>query len=482
MAEAGLLLRYQQTGTDMQTGSAPQEFSNVHRWRIALAGTALQLCLGTVYAWSYFQNPLVKTYGWSNTQVTWAFSLAICCLGLASAWGGLQLPRYGPRRLAMVGGVLFGAGYLVAAVALAWKSLPLLYFGYGVLGGSGLGLGYVTPVATVAKWFPDKKGLTTGMVIMGFGFGALLMSKVFAPLLYQWSGGNLVLVFTGLGVGFMVATTLLAALLCNPPPGFSVAITGASPAATAASAQGNHPAPAPDVLPGLRSFRFAKMWLVFFCNILAGISIISFQSPLFQHLLHGRDATLSAEALAAYGATLIAVSSLFNGVGRMFWGGLSDRIGRIRAFRIMLASQLAVFVVLPQVGNPWLFGGLICYVLLCYGGGFGTMPSFVLDVFGPAKMPVVYGSILTAWSAAGIAGPQLVAFLNDHYAEHLSRYAFLVDAGVLSLGLLFALMLGERSRCGAGDSQERLPESRVPSIIATAEHPGRPGQHNEFEA
>ena len=145
-----------------------------------------------MYAWSYFQKPLVEAYGWSNAQVTWTFSLAICCLGLAAAWGGLQLPRVGPRRLAMIGGVLFGVGHLVAALALHWKSLPLLYLGYGVLGGFGLGLGYVTPVATVAKWFPDKKGLTTGMVIMGFGFGALLMSKLFAPLLYRASGGDLV--------------------------------------------------------------------------------------------------------------------------------------------------------------------------------------------------------------------------------------------------------------------------------------------------
>jgi OFA family oxalate/formate antiporter-like MFS transporter len=317
-------------------------------------------------------------------------------------------------------------------------------------------LGYVTPVATVAKWFPDKKGLTTGMVIMGFGFGALLMSKVFAPLLYHWSGGNLVLVFTGLGIGFMVATTAVAALLCDPPPGYSVAIPGAS-----ANAHRHPSGPANDVPPGVVSLQFAKMWLVFFCNILAGLSIISFQSPLFQSLLRSRDASLSAEALAASGATLIAVSSLFNGLGRMFWGGLSDRMGRIAAFRFMLASQLAVFLVLPQVSNPWIFGGLICYVLLCYGGGFGTMPAFVLDVFGPAKMAVVYGSILTAWSAAGIAGPQMVAFLNDHYAQHLSHYAFLVNAAVLSLGLLFAMLLGERPRKGDCDLRDRLTEARI---------------------
>lgn len=420
------------------------ESSNPNRWLIALAGTALQLCLGTVYAWSYFQEPLVRTYGWSNTQVTWAFCLTICCLGLAAAWGGTQLPRFGPRKLAVAGGILFGSGYLLAALALSWRSLPLLYLGYGVVGGSGLGLGYVTPVATVAKWFPDKKGLVTGMVIMGFGFGALLMSKLFAPYLVDRSGGNLVMVFAWLGAGFMVATVAMASLLRNPPPGFAIGSASSSPASTAAIADADKPTPSGQVPADVLSLRFGILWGVFFCNILAGISIISFQSPLLQSLWRDIDPDLSPQRLRDYGATLIAVSSLFNGAGRMFWGGLSDHIGRVQTFRFMLVSQVAVFLLLPWIGSPWVFGGLICYVLFCYGGGFGTMPSFVLDVFGARRMAVVYGFILTAWSAAGIAGPQLVAFLKDHYAQQLSIYAFLVNAGVLSVGLVLSLLLKDR--------------------------------------
>jgi MFS transporter, OFA family, oxalate/formate antiporter len=403
-----------------------------NRWFIALAGTALQVCLGTVYAWSYFQKPLVEAYGWSNTQVAWTFSLAICCLGLAAAWGGVQLPRLGPRRLAMIGGVLFGVGHLAAAVALRWHSLALLYFGYGVLGGIGLGLGYVTPVATVAKWFPDKKGLATGMVIMGFGFGALLMSKLFAPILYRVSGGDLVAVFAWLGVGFLPTVVALGSVLRNPPAG-----------ATTVQSSGVAADPTP-INDSVLSLRFAAMWLVFFANILAGISLISFQSPLLQNLWKGREPGLSADALAEYGATLIAVSSLFNGVGRMFWGALSDHIGRASTFRIMLVGQILVFALLTRVESPWLFSGLVCYVLLCYGGGFGTMPSFVLDVFGPTRMPLVYGAILTAWSAAGIAGPQLVALLNDRSPAHAARYAFLCDAVVLVVGFILACRLRER--------------------------------------
>lgn len=424
------------------------------RWLIAAMGTALQLCLGTVYAWSYFQNPLVKQYGWSNGQVAWVFSLAICFLGLAAAWGGLQLPRFGPRKLAVTGGLLFGAGYLLAALALRQRSLLLLDLGYGVLGGVGLGLGYVTPVATVAKWFSgktDKKGLATGMVIMGFGFGALVMSKVIAPQLCAWAGGDLPLVFAWLGVGFMVLTVTAAWFLRNPPagwspPGLNEPVHSEENRSCATACPGANLGPT--LLADLLSARFAMMWTVFFCNILAGISMISFQSPLFEDLWRRIEPGLSTEVLAAYGATLIAVSSLFNGIGRMLWGGLSDRIGRVAAFRTMLATQVAAFLILTRLENPWLFAAGICYVLLCYGGGFGTMPSFVLDVFGRDRMAVVYGSILTAWSAAALVGPQLVAWFKDRLPNEAAAYSFYWSAGFLAVGL--GLTLGLPSRKGEG--------------------------------
>jgi OFA family oxalate/formate antiporter-like MFS transporter len=404
-----------------------------NRWLIALAGTMLQMLLGTVYAWSYFQNPLKESFGWSDAQVMWAFSLAICFLGLAAAWGGINLPRFGPRRLAISGGLLFGLGYLLAAMAFHWHSLPLLYVGYGVVGGIGLGLGYVTPVATVAKWFPDKKGLATGMVIMGFGFGALLMSKVIAPRLMELADGDFVKVFAWMGVGFGSLSVAAAVFLRNPP---AADLSKANSAST----------PNTSILDNLRAvlrWRFVILWLIFFCNILAGISIVSFQSPLIQELWKKIDPRLSAETSAAYGATLIAVSSLFNGVGRMFWGGLSDHIGRAWTFRIMLATQIVAFLLLSRVGNPWVFGALICYVLLCYGGGFGTMPAFVLDVFGGRLMPVAYGAILTAWSAGGVVGPLMIAVLKDHCPAKAANFAFWISAAVLTTGLVLATLWRE---------------------------------------
>jgi len=414
-----------------------------NRWLIAIMGTLLQVALGTVYAWSFFQQPVMAAGKWTNSQAAWAFSLAIFFLGLAAAWGGINLPKYGPRKLAMSGGALFSLGYLIAAYALFIKSLPLLYVGYGLVGGIGLGLGYVTPVATAAKWFPDKKGFITGMVVMGFGFGALMMAKILAPLIMAMTGGNLVLVFSSIGLVMLIITLPAGYCLVNPPAGFVP--KGYTPPAAQGPAQGSQESIS--AAQCVKSSKFLLMWIVFFMNITAGIMFIGFQSPLLQDLLKKtmdpatlRDPQVVA-GLAAAGATLIAISSIFNGVGRFFWGGLSDKIGRIQTFRILLGSQLLVFIALLFVNSPLLFGVLVCYVLLCYGGGFGSMPSFVLDVFGLNHMPVVYGSILTAWGCGGIVGPQIVAFLKDNFAAQAAQYTFICAVGLLFIGLLVTFVL-----------------------------------------
>lgn len=422
-------------GTELQT--IP------NRWLVAVMGTVLQLALGTVYAWSFFQQPVMAANNWTNAQAAWAFSLAIFFLGLAAAWGGINLPQYGPRKLAMSGGFLFGTGYLIAACALYIKNLPLLYAGYGVIGGIGLGLGYVTPVATAAKWFPDKKGLITGMVVMGFGFGALVMAKILAPAFMTMTGGNLVLVFSYVGVIMLLVTLAAGYFLVNPPAGFLP--KGYAPPLGSATSQAAEEAVTAKQC--ILSGKFLMMWTVFFFNIVAGIMFISFQSPLLQDLLKKTmdPAVLSdpsvISGLANAGATLIAISSIFNGIGRFFWGGLSDRIGRVQTFRLILGSQFIVFIAMLFVKSPLVFGILVCYILLCYGGGFGSMPSFVLDVFGPKLMPVVYGSILTAWGFAGIVGPQIVAFLKDNFANQAAQYTFLSASVLLLFGLILALKL-----------------------------------------
>ena len=398
---------------------------------MALFCTVLQVCFGTVYAWSFFQTILVRQLGWSFTETAWAFSLTILSLGTSAAWAGALLPRVGPRRLAVTGSVMFAGGYMLASLALHLDTLALFYVGYGVIGGAGIGMGYVTPVATVAKWFPDKKGLATGIVVMGFGVGAFLLSKGLAPLLVSHLAGDLSQVFLGLGVIFACILIPCSLLLSNPP------------AAVEAVAEQAPSDESDSVAPYLRSSEFVLMWIVFFCNIAAGISIISFQSELLQEVWGLADPTVEPATLAEYGATLIAVSSLCNGVGRLFWGLLSDRLGRVRVFRILLASQMVVFGILMTERNPWVFSALVCYVLLCFGGGFATMPSFVLDVFGPQKMSTIYGTILTAWAAAGICGPLYVGYLKDQYPDRAFIYCFLIGILMLGLGYVFSYLLSD---------------------------------------
>ena len=417
----------------------PIRTPTVHRGVILASCTALQLCLGTVYAWSFFQRMLVDQLGWTWGQTAGAFSITIFSLGISAAWAGMALPRLGPRKLALAGSVMFCGGYLIGSLALELDHLVLFYIGYGVIGGAGIGFGYVTPVATASKWFPDHKGMATGITVMGFGVGALLLSLVLAPVLVE-THGDLPMVFLWLGIIFACILIPVSLLIRDPPPGFDPTKSASTEEATAPVAQPD-PERAPPVKACLTSPEFAIMWIVFFFNIAAGISVISFQSPLLQDVWGLADPSLEPEMLAAYGATLIAVTSLCNGVGRLLWGLLSDRIGRVRVFQILLGSQVVVFGILMTETNPWMFSILVCYILLCFGGGFATMPSFVTDVFGTERMSAIYGTILTAWSAAGIFGPLYVGYLKDQYPDRAVTYCFLIGVVMLVFGYIFTFLL-----------------------------------------
>ncbi len=430
----------------------------VPRTVIALLCTTLQLCFGTVYAWSFFQTMLVRQAGWTFSQTAWAFSITIFTLGVSAAWAGQMLPRFGPRKLAVIGSVLFSGGYIIAAGALALDMLPLFYLGYGVIGGAGIGLGYVTPVATVAKWFPERKGLVTGIVVMGFGVGAFLLSKGLAPLLVVRAGEDLSQVFLWLGIIFACLLIPCSLLLSDPPAPATLQTVVAGPSGAVPPSDESTA-----VKTYLGSQQFVFMWIVFFFNIAAGITVISFQSELLQEVWGLSDPSLEPAILAEYGATLIAISSLCNGIGRLFWGLLSDRIGRVKVFRILLASQMVVFGVLMTETNPWVFSALVCYVLLCFGGGFATMPPFVLDVFGPKKMSSIYGAVLTAWAAAGIVGPVYLGYLKDGYPDRAVMYCFLVGILMLGGGFLFSYLLTDnRIRLGRPTLEGTLQEYGIP--------------------
>ncbi len=436
----------------------------VPRTVIALLCTTLQLCFGTVYAWSFFQTMLVRQVGWTFSETAWAFSITIFSLGVSAAWAGQMLPRFGPRKLAVIGSVLFSGGYVIAAVALTLDMLPLFYLGYGVIGGAGIGLGYVTPVATVAKWFPDHKGLATGIVVMGFGVGAFLLSKGLAPLLVVRTGEDLAQVFLWLGIIFACVLIPCSLLLSDPPAPATLQTVVAGPSGGAGLPGAEGP---PDESTAVKAYlgsqQFVFMWIVFFFNIAAGITVISFQSELLQEVWGLSDPSLEPATLAEYGATLIAISSLCNGVGRLFWGLLSDRIGRVKVFRILLASQMVVFGFLMTETDPRVFSVLVCYVLLCFGGGFATMPPFVLDVFGSEKMSSIYGAVLTAWAAAGLVGPVYLGYLKDVYPDRAVMYCFLVGILMLGGGYLFSYLLTDnRIQMGRPSLEGTLREYGIP--------------------
>jgi len=415
-----------------------------NRWLLAAMCALLSLCLGAVYAWSYFQPLLVEEFRWNNTQTSWAFSLNIFFLGLAAALGGINAARFGPRKLAMAGAILFTGGYLIAAVALSLKSLLLFYVGYGAVSGVGTGLAYVTPMSTVTKWFPDKKGLLTGTVAMGFGLGAFVVTVILAPVLIRLLHGNLTLVFAAMGASLGTVAIGASTMVKNPPAGYLP--RGYTPPEMVRGRVNDPYAKAAEEsdLP-LKEYvltsQFATMWFMFFLNITAGISIISLQSPLYQDIWKLDHPTLERSVLAGYGAALIAASSLCNGFGRIFWGAVSERLGRVNTFRLLLASQMVVFGVLMTEHDPWIFAILDCYVLSCFGGGFAVMPSLVIDVYGQKRMARVFGIILTAWAAAGILGPWMVASLKDNYPDRAIVYLFLLGIHVLGAGFIFSFLV-----------------------------------------
>ena len=407
------------------------------KWLIAIMGTLTHLSLGTVYAWSFFQTPITQLVGWSNTQVAWAFSLSIFMLGVMAAWGGTKIDKYGPRKLAITGGVMYALGYIISAYALSSGTLWLLYLAFGILGGSGLGLAYVTPVATVSKWFTEKQGLATGMVVMGFGLGALVMSKLLAPLFMQLSNGSLSSTFLYIGLTLLIVLPFSAAFLQLPPLD-KEEVDYIKPEYAMPSALPSGPSP----IKLIFSKSFIIIWLMFVINVVSGMIFISFQSPLLQDIMKLRmPATINfadAEVLMmlnAAGATLIAVSSVFNGLGRFFWGAVSDKLGRITTFRILLAVQALIFIALIFVTHPVWFFIFVCIVLLCYGGGFGVIPSLINDSYGAKLMPALYGASLTAWGVGGIIGPQIVAFMKDNYPADAGLYAFIIGSVILLMGL-----------------------------------------------
>ena len=362
----------------------------MNRWGLAAAGVLLQIALGAVYAWSVFRVPLSKQFGWTISQVSLTFTIAIFALGFAAFFAGLWLNRVGPRVVAITGGALYGIG--VALASLANHNLTWLYLSYGVIGGIGLGFSYIVPVAVLVKWFPDRRGLITGVAVGGFGAGAL----VTAPVATRLIGSVGVLpTFLYLGITYLIVTVICGFFMQNPPPGWKPA--GWNPSATQTAQRSARDYALGDAV---RSWQWWVLWGLLFLNTSAGISLISQEAPMFQEL---------AKVSAITAAGMVGVVSFGNALGRVFWAWLSDLVTRRMTFVIMYLLQVALFWILPSLHTVGIITIVSFLILMCYGGGFGTMPAFTADYFGAKNVGPIYGLMLTAWSFASVFGPVLIA-------------------------------------------------------------------------
>jgi OFA family oxalate/formate antiporter-like MFS transporter len=386
-----------------------------NRWLIAVAGVVMQIALGAVYAWSVFRIPLTASFGWTISEVTLTFTIAIFVLGFAAFVGGIWMRRAGPRKVALTAGVLYGLGVFLAS--LAGGHLWWLYCSYGLIGGIGLGLGYIVPVATLVKWFPDKRGLITGIAVTGFGTGALITAPIATRLV---ANVGTLETFAILGVAYFVAVTGGALFMQNPPEGYRP--PGWAPTAIQQQQRATRPYTLEEAM---RSWQWYGLWTLLFLNTTAGIAIISQAAPMAQEITNVN---------AAKAASLVGIISIANGAGRLFWAWLSDFIGRRSVFLLMFPLQAVIFWLLPSVQSFPAFAALAFLVLLCYGGGFGTMPAFAADYFGAEHVGSIYGLMLTAWGFAGVLGPTLIASLREsrgRYNEALYLIAGLMLASTI---------------------------------------------------
>ena len=377
-----------------------------HRSVIALAGVFMQMALGAVYAWSVFRIPLTQTYGWTVSQVTPAFELAILVLEFAAFAGGMWMRRTGPRPVAIAAAILYGLGTVLAGLS---HNVTMLYLTYGVIGGAGLGLGYIVPIATLVRWFPDRRGMITGIAVAGFGAGALVTAPIAQRLIASAGVSN---TFAILGIAYFAIIMLAATVMKNPPAGYAPA--GFQPSSVRGSA-------APDftLSQALGAWQWYGLWLTLFLNTTAGIAIISQASPMAQEI---------SRVNAAAAAGLVGIIAIANGSGRFLWASFSDATGRKAVFLTMFLLQALAFLLLSHVSGFVPLAVLAFVILLCYGGGFGTMPSFATDYFGAKDVGSIYGLMLTAWGAAAVVGPTFIAQVRQatgHYQDALKIMALM---------------------------------------------------------
>jgi MFS family permease len=391
---------------------------------------AIHLCVGSVYAWSVFNKPIEALHpAWPKGAAAYTFSIAIALLGLSAAFGGTWLERHGPRKAATAAACLFGGGLALGGLGVWLGWLWLLFLGYGVIGGAGLGLAYVSPVSALVKWFPDRRGMATGMAVLGFGGGALIAAPVKERLIQAYGVAG---ALWTLAAVYFVVMLVAARALARPPDGWKPDGFVAKAATTGE--------PELTMPMAVRTRQFWLLWGMLFINISAGISILAQASPMMQDMFK----KTSDEA-----AVMLSVIAGFNAFGRIFWASLSDYVGRRTVFAIFFAVQAGLFMLIPTLahGGHWhLFQVAVVIVFTMYGGGFATIPAFLADMFGARNVGAVHGVLLTAWSAAGVAGPILITRIREARLATLPPGGSLVGLyeqtlTIMAVALLVGLVL-----------------------------------------
>ncbi|WP_341216133.1 OFA family MFS transporter [uncultured Wocania sp.] len=361
-----------------------------NRWLIAASAVGIHISIGSVYAYSVMTNPVKDIFDVDGSVIKWAFKIAILLLGLSAAFLGRWVEKVGPRISGTTAGIFYGVGILGSGLAVQLESLWLFYLCYGVIGGIGLGLGYITPVSTLVKWFPDKRGLATGMAIMGFGFAALIFGPVMQSLFDAIGVSN---AFYILGIIYMILILSSARYIEKPPEGYLPDGFKSGEGKTIKADISNI-----DANASLKTSRFYYIWIMMFINIACGIAIISAASPMMQEKLNYTP----MEA-----ATIVGLIGVFNGLGRILWSSLSDYLGRTNTYIIFFVFQILAFYFLPKISMEITFLVVLFTVITMYGGGFATLPAFLGDLFGTKQLGAIHGMVLTAWALAGIVGPTI---------------------------------------------------------------------------
>ncbi|WP_299952764.1 OFA family MFS transporter [uncultured Modestobacter sp.] len=425
-----------------------------NRWLIPPAALAVHLCIGQAYATSVYKAALVSHFDSTLTAIGVIFSIAIVMLGLSAAVFGTWVDRNGPRAAMFTAACFWSAGFLVGSLGIATEQLWLVYLGYGVIGGIGLGIGYISPVSTLIKWFPDRPGLATGMAIMGFGGGALIASPLSRQLMNWYdpaydgtvgttpSGNSVAGLFLTLGLAYLVFMMFGAFIVRVPaddwkPTGFDPSTVKQKALVTTESVSAAN---------AIKTPQFWLLWTVLFCNVTAGIGILEQASGMIQDFF--REGGTSAVAAATAGG-FVGLLSLFNMGGRFVWSSTSDFIGRKGIYMVYLGVGLVLYVLLATVGSSavWLFVVLAAIIISFYGGGFATIPAYLRDLFGTYQVGAIHGRLLTAWAAAGIAGPLIVNGVLDSrgtVGELVAadyRPALFIMVGLLAVGFVANLLV-----------------------------------------